>query len=148
MSDDEPTPEEKREAEALARALEGQASDGPAPPEVMETAAHMRYVQSGGALAPERAAALAATLKSAPRARPGRAWLVGGIAGLAAATALVIMVPLTMRRSQPAARAPRPSLSLLRAQANATRGGVQALAALDAEMRAYRAQLLSREARR
>jgi len=66
---------------------------------------------------------------------------------VAAATALVMMVPLTMQRSRLAPRLPRPSLGLLRAQANATHGGAQALAALDAEMRTYRAQLLAQGAR-
>jgi len=159
--DDLPTAEELAEAEALARALEppasGQtaappASGGgtPAPADALATAALLRYARdTARGEAPGRARVAAA----ADRVRPGldarldarprrRRWLMS--AALAApAAAAIALAYLTVRSTDERAAAPPPSLpaptvGLLERQARAARGR-EGLAALDAQMREYRA---------
>jgi hypothetical protein len=148
MKDDEPTPEELREAEALARALDGAPPGSAPPPGALETAALLRYAQSAGQLDPARAQALAAKVRGElrPRRRRWSLILAPLALGVAGAFALVLMfTPATPRR--PAASLsslPTPAPSLLAAQTEAARGRSQALADLDAQMRAYRRTLFEK----
>jgi hypothetical protein len=147
MKDDEPTAEELREAEALARALEGAPSDAAAPPEALETAALLRYTHGGGQLDPARAQTLAGKLRSEVRPRRRRWWWLG-LAPLAVG-AVGLTLFATMGGRSPVTL-PAPGPALLAAQAQAARGQPQALADLDAQMRAYRRTLFEklREGRR
>ena len=145
MVEDEadPTPEELREAEALARALDAQAPDGAAPRDALETAALLRYARDGGALAPERVRALAerVRIERARRSRTRRrARLVASAIG--GALALAASLLLVLRPSSPDLAPPGPPpLALLTAQTRAATREPGALAALDVEMQRYRRQL-------
>jgi hypothetical protein len=146
MKDDEPTPEEQREAEALARALEGAPSDSAPPPEALEVAALLRH--GGGDLDPARARAVADRVRPVVR-RPRRRWLLV-LAPLAMGAAALVVLPVMRRPTLPRLAAlPPPAPALLAAQAQAARGQGQALEALDTQMRAYRQALFAklREAR-
>jgi hypothetical protein len=146
MKDEDPTPEEQREAEALARALDGGAGDPPA--DALATAGLLRYARGEG-LDPTRAAAL----RAKARPRPRRRW-VWVVAPLAVAAALILfLVPATTMYQvqsvpQPAAPTapswPPPTAALLEAQAAAARGGPGALERLDTGMRSYRQALFAR----
>src|SRR5262245_55896342 len=141
MSDEEFTEEEKHEAEALARALDGETPHSATSPALLETAALLRHAGAKGALSPERAGTIASQLKAASQPRPKRrGWILTAFAGSAAVAAVValMILPTTRRQAPSSSVPPRPSLNLLKAQAGAARGGRQALDALDAEMRAYR----------
>lgn len=161
MKDDEPTPEELREAEALARALEGAPSEAAPPPEALEAAALLRHAHRGGELDPARAQVIAAGLRAQvqQQPRPPRRrrwiWLLPPLA--VGAAALVLLLPMTLLRRPdsvppPAVTGPLPRLTafpapgaaLLAAQAEAARGGGQGLGDLDAQMRAYRQALFAR----
>jgi len=145
--DDEPTPEELREAQALARALDGAPSESAPPPEALEVAALLRHAQRGGELDPARAQALAATLRAGVRP-PRRRWLWIALVPVAAGvTAMIVLAlaPTSGRVTGSRLRSlPAPSASLLHAQAEAARGQSQSLADLDAQMRAYRQTLFAR----
>jgi hypothetical protein len=144
MKDDEPTPEELREAEALARALEGAPSESAPPPEALETAALLRHAHGGGQLDPARAQALAAKLRAEVRPRRRR-WWWAVLVPVAVGTAGVMLFATTMQRRGPALPPlPAPGPAVLAAQAEAARGRPQALADLDAQMRAYRQALYAR----
>jgi hypothetical protein len=133
MTDEKaPTPEELREAEALARALEGRDADAPA--DALETAALLRASRNAE-LSEVRARAVRARI--APRARH---WHWMAPLGLAAATAATVIVMIAHRRQMPA-MIPVPSAALLAAQAEAARpkGGTL----LEREMVTYRQQVLS-----
>jgi hypothetical protein len=150
-TDDEPTPEELREAEALARALEGEAGAGAAPPEALEAAALLRYARSEGALAPGRQAAVGERVRApvAAALRPRRRWwLWAGLAPLATAGALSLLLVRAQRPKLAASVAPMllppPSAALLQTQAAAARGDARALGRLDLEMREYRQAVYAR----
>ena len=153
--DDEPTPEELREAEALARALEGATPESAPPPEALEVAALLRHAKSGGELDPSRAQAIAAGLRASVRPLRRRRWLwIAAPLAVGAAGLLLLPVTLTRRESHsfpvgitgPKPRPlPAPPASLLAAQAQAARGQPRALAELDTQMRTYR-QALFRKA--
>jgi len=133
MTDEKaPTPEEQREAEALARALDGEEVE--APQEALEAAALLRASRSAE-LTDVRARAVRDRI--APRVRH---WHWMAPLGVLAATAATVIVMIAHRRQLPA-RIPMPSAALLAAQAEAARpkGGTQ----LDREMVAYRQQVLS-----
>ncbi|MCC6766729.1 MAG: hypothetical protein IT293_18880 [Deltaproteobacteria bacterium] len=162
--DEEPTADELREAEELARLLEGddvgdRAFDARAPE--LEAASLLRYSQGAGELEPERedailrdllveaernaqpAAAAAAAAKRATGEKRfdwGRAirWLLG-IGGVAAAAAIVLLVvrPWRPDATDVATRLPAPSIELLRAQASAASSG-GSMAGLSDAMRGYR----------
>src|SRR5688572_33450767 len=100
MKDDEPTPEELREAEALARALESDPSGSAPPPEALEVAALLRHAHGEGQLDPARAQAMAARLRGLVRP-PRRRWLWLAAPLLAGAAAIALLVPLR-RRELPA----------------------------------------------
>src|SRR6185436_10430389 len=103
MKDEEPTPEELREAEALARALDGAPSEAAPPPEALETAALLRH--GGGELDPARAQALAAKLRAEVRPRPRRRWWPV-LVPLALGAAVLVLLPVTMTLQRPATTAP------------------------------------------
>jgi hypothetical protein len=135
MKDDEPTPEELRQAEALARALEDRPAEPPA--EALSAAALLRYSRSEGALDPTREQALLARLRR-ERSRPRRGlwlWLMAPLAATAAAGVIITQL------GQGAFVAPRPTGTLLAAQAAAARGEGRALDDLDRHMREYRRTL-------
>jgi hypothetical protein len=130
MSDDEPTPEERREAEALARALEGRPAEG-VPADALATAALLRYARSEGRLDPGRAAAVGRRLQ--PTAR--RWWWLAAVP--VAAAAALVLVARAPQRLPPAPK------ELLVTQAAAAHGGGAELEALDRQMREYRRALFA-----
>jgi hypothetical protein len=154
--DEQPTEEELREAAALAAALEGApaaaagADPAAAPADALETAALLRHARAPLVVPPALepiAAAQAGAVLDARRARRrlrGRAWMIPAIAAPAAAA--VFLFTMTLRQTAPpptTAGAPPPPADLLAAQAQATRGGREAsaaLATLETKMRAYRRQ--------
>jgi hypothetical protein len=145
MKDDEPTPEEQREAEALARALEGAPAESAAPPEALETAALLRHAHGEGRLDPARAQALGAKLRA--EVRPPRRrwiWLLAPLAAGVTAAALLLFLRPAPRGLPALASLPAPAPALLAAQGEAARGKGQALASLDQQMRAYRRELFDR----
>jgi len=165
--DDErdPTEEEIREAEALARALEGEAADE-APGDAMETAALLRASQDRGELSELRERAvrkrvLEADVAQEPNAseaealedkggedEPGTRWVrwVAPAATVAAAAALMLVfVPA---EAPPGTQLPQPGAGLLKAQAAAARGAGAEAAMLQAGMRRFRARYLAALERR
>jgi hypothetical protein len=147
MKDDEPTPEEEREAAALAEALAGRPGAG-APPEALQTAALLRFSHGSG-LDPARARALATELRA--QLRPRRRWRWVAAPAALAVAALVLVLVWPRRPELPSLAAlPSPGPALLAAQAEAARGRAEALQALELQMRAYRRTLfanLQRESR-
>jgi len=147
--DDAPTPEELREAEALARALEGDPQAAP-PADVMPAVGLLRHARARG-LDPARAQALGAKLRAEVTARPPRRWLWFLLPPLlVTAAAGLLLVPMATSPSAPpvASHSPsappppaRPSEALLAAQAAVARGDRGALDTLDREMRGYRRAL-------
>jgi hypothetical protein len=147
MSDDEqlPTAEELAEAEALAHALEGDASHGvTGPEEVLAAAALLRRARDGQSS--ERQATesrrVAAGVESALAAldarrptRPRRRWLAPAL--LVPAAAAVLLVTIRRGTGPGAPPLPAPPLALIEAQGRAASGGAD-LAVLDRQMRAYR----------
>jgi len=94
MKDDEPTPEEQREAEALARALDGDPAGSAPPPEALEVAALLRHAHGDGQLDPARAQAMASKLRTGvPRPRRRWPWLLVPLA--AGVTAVALLIPAT-----------------------------------------------------
>jgi hypothetical protein len=144
MKDDEPTPEEQREAEALARALDGDPSGSAAPPEALEVAALLRHAHGQGQLDPARAQAMATGLRAGVRPPRRRwPWLLMPLA--AGVTAVALLIPATRPPPlRPLSSLPALPPALLAAQAEAARGGGQAVASLDAQMRAYRRELFDK----
>jgi hypothetical protein len=148
MNDDEqPTAEELRQAQALARALAGHTEDERPPVEALEAAGLLGFARSGGALAADRAAALRQRLRPGAVAalRPRRrrliwAWMTAPV--VAAVGALVVLVTRPAPPF-PGGWPPAPP-PLLQAQAAAARGEPGAIGRLDEQMRDYRQQLLAR----
>lgn len=148
MKDDDPsTPEEQREAEALARALAGQASESAPPPDALEAAALLRYAHRGE-LDPGRAAALGAGVRAGLARRPRRSWWLWVVAPLGTGLAMMTLFGVNMSRRVPPLPAlpplPAPTAALLETQAAAARGRGEALGDLDAQMRSYRRELFAR----
>jgi hypothetical protein len=164
MNEDEADEQERAEAEALARALEGAEA---ASSEPLETAALLRAVAPPGELPEERARAVHATLrpeieeniqpKSRPRGRAAVTWLALGLA-FAAGVALYVE---SSRGPEPAAPSiiaqrdpvtndasetdlPAPPARLLAAQAalSSKDAAVEERVKFEREMRAYRMRLL------
>jgi hypothetical protein len=148
----EPSAEERAEAEALARALEPDATGSTsAPDEALAAAAllrHARRMQAPDESARTEArlaAAGARALSAVDQRRPRRGWwlLPALLVPAAAAAALVVMTALTpghrgsVAISTGAPMIPAPPVTLLAAQAQAAHAGAD-LAALDRQMRAYR----------
>jgi hypothetical protein len=143
---------ERREAEALARALEAPGQPGgAAPADAVEVAGVLRRGRAPRLLAPDREAAVAARLEPALAARRARRrrrvglWVASALAVPAAAAAALVLSPVALRAPAApalAAAPPPPPPDLLRAQAAAAREGARALAALDEQMRHYRRDFL------
>jgi hypothetical protein len=161
MSDENPTPEEQREAEALARALEGSTED--APRDALEVAALLGYAQGrdvadDGLLARARDAALEAKVLPMRRRR-GR--VMAGFLGTAAVAALALLSVMPPRMSAPeqsvrapSAEAPEPAVAaeaptrsslarVLDAQADALARPELPLSALSEASAAHRRDLLA-----
>lgn len=145
------TDAERREAEALARALDRGSADDP-PDDALSAAALLRYSQDGGDLAQERREAIFAdVLATARPKRPSldvkRGWLAwlfpaGGLAMTAAAVALFV----SLQTSTPpvALQLPAPDPGLLTAQvAAAADTSEQTHEALASQMQAYRGDVLT-----
>lgn len=150
VTDDDPDPDELREAEALARALErGVDPSGDLPDDAFSAAALLRYGTVDGALSDERRDAILEEVLSTARAprveerAPLLRWLrwlvpVAGLAGAAAAALLVVQLQTQVAPSAHA-ELPPPPVELLRAQASAAgRATPEAIAELDRRMRGYR----------
>jgi hypothetical protein len=144
---DDVTPEELREAEALARALERGTADDAMPEDALETAAMLRYAHDEGHLTPEREGAILDELlarfpaRGAARARPRfLRWLIP-VVGLTSATAVVILVLRPAPEGGPISAVPAPSRELLEAQLEAAQGEPESGVALDRAMSAYRSEL-------
>jgi hypothetical protein len=148
MTEHDPTALEQREAEALARALEGEADEG-APADALETAGLVRAAGREAAWTAERSRAVLDRIAPALGARRSR-WKLALVALPAAAAILVAVatsVPVTRRAAAVREALPQPSAALLAVQARAARGEAS-LDALDGEMRAYRMQVYAALARR
>src|SRR5262245_37846202 len=111
--DDEPTAEEREEAERLARALErGNAPGGGVPEDALATAALLRYAKDGGALDPDRSRAIFE--EAVANARPLRAakrrirFTLLGLLGLAAAGAASIVLVVRTLEPEPEPSLPAP----------------------------------------
>lgn len=139
---DEPTEEERREAEALARALDRGHGHG-VPDDALQAAAFLRYSKDGGALDPARAEsiledALARARKPARVSRKG--WFLG-VLGLAAAGAATWVTAVNLESSSDASRRaelPPPPAALLAAQVEVATNRDASLAVLDARTDEYR----------
>ena len=162
--DEEPTEEELREAAALAAALESEAParpDGaPAPPsepaqappaDALEAAALLRHARAPIVVPPAHEPIAAAQVRpaldarAARRRRRARVWVATSLLAPAAAAAWMLFATTLHRQAAPpfAPVVPPPPADLLAAQAEATRAGPRAsaaLATLDLKMRAYRRQ--------
>src|SRR5258708_16513461 len=128
--EDEPTTEEAREAEALARALErGHAPDPPA--DALGAAALIRFARRGASLSEERhETLLAEVVAGARRARhPARRFFLVSALGLSMAAALAIVVSRTGREDS--APLPSPPSTLLSAELDAARSVTGSVATLD-----------------
>ena len=142
--------DERREAEALARALERGSADDDLPEEALQTAALLRYSADGGALDVERAEAIlgdvleVAAKAKAKRGPPAEArapwwrlqwrWVLG-LSGVATLAILLLFV-LRPGPLDPTAL-PAPAPGLLSAQL-ARVSDPESDAAFDREMGAYR----------
>ena len=138
MKENEPTPEEIREAEALARALEGDGSSPDLPEDALQTACLLR----AGDLDQKTSQAvfekvLADSDLAKPKSRPARLrWLVP-VGGLA--TVALVGILLAQPQAQPApATLPEPEAALLQAQGEAASPKGQDLVALAEQMNRYR----------
>jgi hypothetical protein len=143
VSDKEPTEKERLEAEALARALEGDGSSEGIPADALETASLLRASREDAGLDPARSKEILDKIlpeKEEPRRIPWLRWLVP-VAGVAGVLFLVMMVPMYSKAPQQAApRLPAPPRSLLMIQARAA-ARTEDLRALEKKMRAYRGRM-------
>lgn len=163
MSEDEPTEEELREAEALVQALERGSSRNALPEDALETAALLRYSRDCGALPEERRRAVLDELlaNAEPAESTGRTpsapwsrwlrWLVPAAGlGAAAGAALLMMVTASEQEpmpsaaqeaTEPAFELPPPPPELLTAQAAAAGGTAREAEVLSARMHGYRREV-------
>lgn len=137
--DDEPSGQERLEAEALARALDRGTAREPVPDDALGTAALLRFAHGAAELDPERSRAILeealATRRKPPVFRRIGIWASLGLATAAVGTFLLA------RTSEPSLLPPPPP-ELLSAQLSAAHpGSRESLAALEAEMRPYRGRV-------
>jgi hypothetical protein len=148
--EDEPSTTERAEAEALARALDPRAADAPADPppdppiDALDTAALLRQSELSDVAARRVLARVAPAL--ATKRRGVRVTTFVAVAGLLVVCGAAIFVWRPRRAVTSSVVAqhtttplPRPSATLLAAQARATDDAE----ALDSEMRQYRASLFA-----
>jgi hypothetical protein len=139
VNDKDPTEKELREAEALARALDGDGSPAEIPADALETAGLLRASREDAGLDPSRQRAILDKILPAIKETRRFSWLrwlvpVGAAAGV---LLLVMNIPMYSKAPQEAAvMLPAPPRSLLMVQARAAQG--QELKELEKEMRAYR----------
>ena len=142
MSDKDPTELEKREAEALARALEGDGSPEGIPQDALEAAGLLRASREDAGLDPARQREILDRIlpeKKEPRRIPWLRWLVP-VAGVAGVLFLVMTVPMYSKAPQEAAvMLPAPPRSLLMLQAKVARG--EDLKKLQKKMQKYRGRM-------
>lgn len=142
MSDRDPTEKELREAEALARALEGDGSPQGIPEDALQTAGLLRASREDAGLDPGRQKEILEKIlpeKKEPRGIPWLRWLVP-VAGVAGILLLVMMVPIYSKTPRHAAvRFPAPPRSLLMIQARAAQG--KDLKELQNKMQKYRGRM-------
>ena len=133
-----PTEAERREAELLARALEGAARPGDevGPVEDAVGAAWLLRASRGAELSELRARAVLE--RAWPRRRRWLDPTPGKMAALGAAAAVAAIVSAVPHGP---AKLPPPPVPLLRAQLAAARPGAPELARLETEMDAYREQV-------
>lgn len=150
MNEREPDEMERREAEALARALEGDGSADAIPDDALQAAALLRCTAGEGELADDRRRAVLARLEHDAADRPARRsrlrWLVpaGSMAALLLVAAVWVFGLLSDRKTTPPpqpVRLPSPGLELLASQARAAAGSSRDLASLGEGMRAYRRRM-------
>lgn len=139
--DDEITPEEREEAEALSRALERQRADAALPEDALEVAALLRYARDGGELDPERAEAILGDVFQEARIPERKKGLLfrlrWPLMALGAAAATVAVWVTLSAESGTVAALPAPPSDLLKAQVTAASGRTD-LADLERQMRTYR----------
>jgi hypothetical protein len=133
---------EKREAEALARALEGDGSPEGIPDDALQAAGLLRASREDAGLDPARQQEILEKIlpEKKPRRIPWLRWLVP-VAGVAGVLFLVMMVPIYSKAPQQAAAPfPAPPRSLLMVQARAATRH-EDIKALEKKMRAYRGRM-------
>lgn len=152
----DPTEQERREAEALRRGLEGVESpaDAAEASDALETAALLRWASDEAGRSPRRHAALRAELLAAPAAAAGGTqgppdWL-RWLFPVAAFAALVVAVAFSVVEAPavPTGLLPAPDQVVLLRQAEAAHAGGGRLAALSAAMGPYRETVLTTLSRR
>jgi len=133
---------EKREAEALARALEGDGSPEGIPTDALEAASLLRASREDAGLDPARQQEILDKIlpEKKPRRIPWLRWLVP-VAGVAGVLFLVMTVPMLSKSppQQAAVVFPAPPRDLLMAQVQALRD--RNLKGLDKKMQKYRGQM-------
>ena len=140
--EDEPSEDELREAEALARALEGRSAGVDLPEDALGAAAFLRYAKDGGALDPARAEAILGEAlrgaKPSRRASKIRWFGIFSLAALGAAGAVL----LVGRPAPPPTALPAPPRALVESEAVAASSAGD-LGALDHAMDDYRTQVFA-----
>ncbi|HUU00187.1 MAG TPA: hypothetical protein VM425_01960 [Myxococcota bacterium] len=141
MNDSEVTEKEKREAEALARALDGDGSAENVPSDALEVAGLLRVSGEDAGLSDVRRDAvlkkLLASVEPVKRQVPWLRWLVPA-GGLAAAVAIFA---LTFTARVGPAPLPLPDKELIEAQASVAAGNREAVAVLRDRMQQYRREI-------
>jgi hypothetical protein len=147
VSDRDPTELEKREAEALARALEGDPPRDEAPPgippDALQAASLLRASREDAGLDPARQRQILEKIlpekEGKARGIPWLRWLVP-VAAVAGVLFVIMTVPMYSKSPQAGAvMFPTPPRSLLRIQARAAEG--EDLKALEQKMRVYRRRM-------
>lgn len=151
MSEEDHDDDERREAEALAHALDRGSATDDLPEEALQTAALIRYSSDEGLLSEEREGALLAdVLAAAERAAkqrevraeraPSPWWRwIAAFAGVSAIAVVIAIVFAGRLRTVEATELPAPNASLLSAQMERQEGGSDDR--FEAEMSAYRADV-------
>jgi len=154
--DEELSPEERSEAEALVEALERGRAREALPEDALETAALLRYSRDGGELGADRQRAVlddvwASAKRPVAETRSASAfgwlkWLVP-VGGLGAAAAVALLFATLQTADEPAATSelpvafPAPGAELLRAQAAVASGDEGQAERLAEAMRDYRTEV-------
>ncbi|MBW1810722.1 MAG: hypothetical protein JRJ87_21195 [Deltaproteobacteria bacterium] len=143
MSDKEPTKQEALEAEALAKALDGDGTGHELAGDALETAALLRASHDSGELSAERENAVLQKILAEARNSGQKdpiAWLRWLIpaGGLAAAAVVGIVFASGILSPFSPASLPKPDITLLKAQSEAARGDPASISVLRTGMQTYR----------